>query len=148
MILEAFRRLEDSDPLLEAFSIFNHRLPRMAGETLFIVDADARLSGHLSKQDIVRQVARPGGGPTTWQELSANPQWLPDVTVGTVMQRRTLSVEPLTPLREVAQLMMSEGIRTLPVTDGDRRVLGVVRLRDVLDYLDSAADEADGCPVE
>jgi two-component system response regulator HydG len=143
LILEAFRRLEDSDPLLEAFSIFNHRLPRMAGETLFIVDADDRLSGHLSKQDIVRQVTRPGGGPTTWQELSANPQWLPDIAVGAVMQRQTLSVDPLTPLREVAQLMMAEGIRTLPVTDADRRVLGVIRFRDVLDYLDSAAHEAD-----
>lgn len=143
LILEAFRRLEDKDPLLEAFSIFNHRLPRMAGETLFIVDADDRLNGHLSKQDIVRRVVRPEGGPTTWQELSANPQWIPDIAVGEVMQRQTLSVEPLTPLRQVAQLMMAEGIRTVPVTDADRRVLGVVRLRDVLDYLDNAEDQAD-----
>lgn len=143
LILEAFRRLEDADPLLEAFSIFNHRLPRMAGETLFVVDVDDRLSGHLSKQDIVRQANRTGGGPATWRELSANPQWLPDVTVGSVMQRDTVSVDPLMPLRQVAEVMMAKGIRTLPVTDADRRVLGVIRFRDVLDYLDAAEDAGD-----
>lgn len=143
LILEAFRRLEDTDPLLEAFSIFNHRLPRMAGETLFIVDADDRLSGHLSKEDIVRRARRPDGGPTTWRELSANPQWLPDVAVGSVMQRETVSVDPLSPLRQVAEVMMARGIRTLPVTDADRRVLGVIRFRDVLDYLDAAEETTD-----
>lgn len=61
LILDAFRRIRDTDPLLEAFSIFNHRLPRMAGETLFIVDANNRLSGHLSKQDIVSRAAQSGG---------------------------------------------------------------------------------------
>ena len=143
LILDAFRRIEDADPLLEAFSVFNHRLPRMAGETLFIVDAEGCLSGHLSKQDIVRQVAHPDTGVMpTWQELSANPQWLPDETVAAVMQRETIAVAPQTPLQEVAALMMDKGFRTLPVTDANRRVLGVVRLRDVLIYLDDANVDA------
>jgi CheY-like chemotaxis protein len=142
LILEAFRRIRDTDPLLEAFSIFNHRLPRMAGETLFIVDANNRLSGHLSKQDIVSRAAQSAGRPMlTWQELSANPQWLPDATVASVMKRGTIAVAPWTPLKQVAAVMMENGIRTLPVTDKDRDVLGVVRLRDVLVYLDSAQYE-------
>jgi CBS-domain-containing membrane protein len=37
--------------------------------------------------------------------------------------------------------MMENGIRTLPVTDENRDMLGVVRLMDVLVYLDSAKDE-------
>jgi len=142
LILEAFRRIRDTDPLLEAFSIFNHRLTRMAGETLFIVDANNRLSGHLSKQDIVSRAAQSGGRPMlTWQELSANPQWLPDATVASVMKRGTIAVEPGTPLKQVAAVMMENGIRTLPVTDKNRDMLGVVRLMDVLVYLDSAQDE-------
>jgi CheY-like chemotaxis protein len=142
LILDAFRRIRDTDPLLEAFSIFNHRLPRMAGETLFIVDANNRLSGHLSKQDIVSRAAQSGGRPMlTWQELSANPQWLPDATVASVMKRGTIAVEPGTPLKQVAAVMMENGIRTLPVTDKNRDMLGVVRLMDVLVYLDSAQDE-------
>ena len=142
LILDAFRRIRDTDPLLEAFSIFNHRLPRMAGETLFIVDANNRLSGHLSKQDIVSRAAQSRGRPMlTWQELSANPQWLPDATVASVMKRGTIAVEPGTPLKQVAAVMMENGIRTLPVTDKNRDMLGVVRLMDVLVYLDSAKDE-------
>jgi CheY-like chemotaxis protein len=142
LILDAFRRIRETDPLLEAFSIFNHRLPRMAGETLFIVDANNRLSGHLSKQDIVSRAAQSGGRPMlTWQELSANPQWLPDATVASVMKRGTIAVEPGTPLKQVAAVMMENGIRTLPVTDKNRDMLGVVRLMDVLVYLDSAQDE-------
>jgi len=144
LILDAFRRIRDTDPLLEAFSIFNHRLPRMAGETLFIVDANNRLSGHLSKQDIISRAARSGEHPMlTWQDLSANPQWLPDTTVAAVMQRETISVEPGTPLREVAAIMMAKGFRTLPVIDANRCVLGVVRLRDVLIYLDDAEVDTD-----
>ena len=34
--------------------------------------------------------------------------------------------------------MIERGIRTLPVTDPDRRVFGVIRLRDVLVFLDGA----------
>ena len=103
LILNAFRRIEDTDPLLEAFSIFNHRLLMMAGETLFIVDKNDRLAGHLSKQDIVDCVARPRERKTlTWTELSANPQWLPDMKVREVMHPDTVSVEPATPLKRVA----------------------------------------------
>lgn len=57
------------------------------------------------------------------------------------MKRGTIAVEPGTPLKQVAAVMMENGIRTLPVTDKNRDMLGVVRLMDVLVYLDSAKDE-------
>lgn len=79
----------------------------------------------------------------TWQELSANPQWLPDLTVAAVMQRGTVAIEPGAPIKQVAAVMMENGIRTLPVTDENREVLGVVRLMDVLVYLESAQDDTD-----
>ena len=144
LILDAFRRIDDSDSLLEAFSLFNHRLPRMAGETLFIVDETNRLAGHLTKQDIVTCAAQYMGKPSiTWSELSANPQWLPERTVGEVMTSGTIAVDPVTPLKQVADIMIEKGIRTLPVIDQRRQVLGVVRLKDVLFYLDvvSPTDE-------
>ncbi|MFZ3046587.1 MAG: response regulator [Desulfatirhabdiaceae bacterium] len=144
LILNSFRRIEDTDPLLEAFSILNHRLPRMAGETLFIVDKNDRLIGHLSKQDIVDSVARLRGLKTiTWGELCTNPQWLPELKVSETMHRDTVSAEPATPLKHVAKIMMEKGIRTLPVISEHRKVLGVIRLRDILVYLDSAEDTTD-----
>ncbi|BBO84071.1 response regulator [Desulfosarcina ovata] len=148
LILEAFRRIMDSDPLLEAFSILNHRLPRMAGETLFIVDHGDRLVGHLSKQEILGCVTGGAAPPaTTWEQLSANPQWLPDRSVGEVMKRDTVAVDPHVPLKTVAQIMIDNTYQTLPVIDNDRRVLGVIRFKDVLVYLENADAQGDE-PIE
>ncbi len=144
LILNAFRRIEDTDSLIEAFSLLNHRLLRMAGETLFILDKNDRLAGHLSKQDILDCTARLRElKAITWAKLSANPQWLPDLKISEVMHPDTVSVEPATPLKQVAAIMIERGIRTLPVTDEDRRVIGVIRLKDVLVYLDGAEGSAD-----
>ncbi len=144
LILDAFRRIENTAPLLEALSVINHRLPRMAGETLFIVDADNHLVGHLNKQDIIQLATRPESPEIlTWEELSANPQWLPDIDVEAAMQKQTITVAPGTPLRQVAEIMMASRIRTLPVTAKDRKVLGVIRLKDVLFYINSAGPPVD-----
>ncbi|HSO19916.1 MAG TPA: response regulator [Desulfosarcina sp.] len=143
LILDAFRRIEATDSLLEAFSLLNYRLTRMAGETLFIVDEVDHLAGHLTKQDIVDSAVRFKGMPTiTWTELSSNPQWLPDWTIAQVMATDTAAVDPTTPLEQVADIMITKGVRTLPVVDDRRRVLGVIRLKDVLVYLDIAEDAA------
>ncbi len=142
LILNAFRRIKDSDPLLEAFSIFNHRLTQMAGETLFIVDHANRLVGHLSKQDMVRKAKGPVAS-VTWARLSANPQWLPDLTVGDVMRRETIAVKPDSPLETLARIMIDNAYQTLPVIDDSRRVLGVIRFRDVLVYMEHAASRDD-----
>ena len=144
LILEAFRRIRDTDPLLEAFSLLNHRLPRMAGETLFIVDHADRLVGHLNKQEIIHCVA----GTTapraiTWAQLSTNPQWLPDRSIGTVMRRDTVAVDPAMPLKKVAQIMIDRTYQTLPVIDEKRRVLGVIRFKDVLVFLEDAESQND-----
>jgi len=143
LILDAFRRIENTAPLVEALSVINHRLPRMAGETLFIVDAGNHLAGHLNKQDVIRLATRPESAETlTWEELSANPQWLPDIDVEAAMQKETITVAPDTPLRQVAEIMMANRIRTLPVTDEDHKVLGVIRLKDALFYINSAGAPA------
>jgi CBS-domain-containing membrane protein len=136
LVMEAFRRIADTDPLLEAVSIFNHRLPRMGGETLYIVDGNGRLDGHLSKTDILARVAGLQGSRITWAELSANPQWLPESKVGEAMNPDTVAVQPTTTLDRVAAIMIERGFHTLPVTDKNRRVLGVIQLKDVLVYLD------------
>ena len=143
LVLEAFRRIADTDPLLEAVSIFNHRLPRMGGETLYIVDGNGHLSGHLSKTDILANVAGAKGDGITWAELSANPQWLPGLTVGDVMNPDTVAVQPETALDRVAATMIERGFHTLPVTDENRRVIGVIQLKDVLVYLDSPRSRMD-----
>ncbi|WP_319522515.1 response regulator [uncultured Desulfosarcina sp.] len=143
LVLEAFRRIADTDPLLEAVSIFNHRLPRMGGETLYIVDGNGRLTGHLSKADILAKVAGAKGGGITWAQLSSNPQWLPALTVGDVMNPDTVAVKPETALDRVAATMIERGFHTLPVIDENRQVLGVIQLKDVLVYLEGPPSRMD-----
>ena len=144
LILTAFRRVEDSDPLLEAFSILNHRLTRMAGETLFIVDHENRLVGHLSKQEIMARIFRAGAPPEiTWEQLSANPQWLPDLSIGEVMRTDTIAAAPDEPLEKVVQIMIGNNYRTMPVIDENRHVLGVIRMKDLLVYMEDAATRSD-----
>ncbi|BBO76579.1 hypothetical protein DSCW_39960 [Desulfosarcina widdelii] len=143
LVLEAFRRIADTDPLLEAVSIFNHRLPRMGGETLYIVDGDGRLAGHLSKKDILDRTNGAQGNRISWADLSANPQWLPELTVGDAMIPDTVAVQPETALDQVATIMIAHGFHTLPVADENRRVLGVIQLKDVLVYLDGPRSRMD-----
>jgi CBS domain-containing protein len=52
--------------------------------------------------------------------------------VADVMSRDVLTVEPQTPLRDVARLLFDRGISGVPVCDGERRVLGVVSEGDIL----------------
>jgi CBS domain-containing protein len=54
------------------------------------------------------------------------------MTVRDVMTRPVVSVQPTTPLREVAQLLIDNGISGVPVVDVNGAVLGVVSEADLL----------------
>jgi predicted transcriptional regulator len=54
------------------------------------------------------------------------------MTVGDVMSRAVLSVRRSTPLKEVAQVLIDNGISGVPVVDPDGAVLGVVSEADLL----------------
>lgn len=59
----------------------------------------------------------------------------PDVTVGDIMTTNPLSVGPDVPLREAAQVMLSRGLRALPVVGPNREVLGLLSDGHLLRYL-------------
>jgi CBS domain-containing protein len=54
------------------------------------------------------------------------------MTVHDVMTQAVTSVQPETPLKDVARLLVANGISGLPVVDADRRVVGVVSEADLL----------------
>jgi CBS domain-containing protein len=56
---------------------------------------------------------------------------LTSVTVEEIMQKDVLAVEPLTPLKDVARLLVERAISGVPVVDGTR-VLGVVSEEDIV----------------
>jgi CBS domain-containing protein len=54
------------------------------------------------------------------------------MTVRDVMTRSVVSVQPTTPLKEVAQLLVDNGVSGVPVVDVNGAVLGVVSEADLL----------------
>ena len=59
----------------------------------------------------------------------------PDVTVGDIMTSAVTSIGPDLPLREAAQIMLTRGLRALPVVGPNREVLGLLTDGHLLRYL-------------
>jgi len=141
VILYGFRRLTTDEPLIRAFEVFNSDRRKMAGETLFIVDSEDVLQGTITQQTLVDAARTVHAGENiTWEELRSHPEWLPDRRIGDFLRREVVSTHPEMSLGTVAEKMIEHRMQSLPVVDGGR-VTGIVRLRDVLRYLES--DEAE-----
>lgn len=62
-------------------------------------------------------------------------------TVADVMTSEFIYVRPDTKLTRVLQLMVEHRVRSLPVTDGDNRLVGIVAREDIVRALAAAAKE-------
>jgi CBS domain-containing protein len=62
-------------------------------------------------------------------------------TVADVMTSEFIYVRPDTKLTRVLQLMVEHRVRSLPVTDGDNRLAGIVAREDIVRALAAAAKE-------
>ncbi|CCD86604.1 conserved protein of unknown function [Bradyrhizobium sp. ORS 285] len=62
-------------------------------------------------------------------------------TVGDVMTSEFIYVRPDTKLTRVLQLMVEHRIRSLPVTDGDSRLVGIIAREDLVRALAAAAKD-------
>lgn len=83
---------------------------------LVIVDGDT-LVGIVSDRDV--------------KQAGALDERLGQWTVGEIMTRRVITIEPSAPVEDAAQLMLAERISALPVTQGDRLV-GIVTETDIV----------------
>lgn len=61
-------------------------------------------------------------------------------TVGDVMTEGIIHIEPETPLTRVLQMMVTHRIRSFPVLDPDRQLLGMISRGDVMRALKQATD--------
>lgn len=62
--------------------------------------------------------------------LLANSTNIGELTVGDVMTREVISVEPGASLIKAIHIMAKHGIRHLPVLDRDGKLMGIVSIRD------------------
>ena len=89
--------------------------------SIFVVDAEGGLLGSI-----------------TVTRLALSP--LSDI-VGDIMHPEVVSVTAETDQEECARLMDHYGLRYLPVLDGDRKLLGIIMLEDVVEVVTEEATE-------
>lgn len=102
-----------------------------------------KLVGIVSDRDVLRALSPFLG---TLSERAVDSATL-QRKVFQVMTRRPAVVRADTPLSEVAGLMLDRRISSLPVTDAEGRLVGIVTMRDILRLHASSANPQGGRQV-
>ncbi len=137
LLLYAFIRLHPEDVLSKAVEILTSDQVKMAAETLFVTDGEDRIKGLITRKALVAAARRHHPDrEITWEKLAVNPEWLPLAPVGRLMETGVKWARPEQSLKELARTMIEKRFRSMPVVE-DERMIGIVRLRDILRYLPS-----------
>jgi CBS domain-containing protein len=95
------------------------------GDSVFVTDADGRLVGVLTERDVFGRLVGP--------DVSAGMDLDEPVESLMTTDPHTLRLDQT--VRDALELMQSGRFRNVPVVDGDRRLVGVVRQVDILKFL-------------
>ncbi len=94
-----------------------------------VVDSDGTLTGVLTKMDVLRAFTlNPQHIVPPYMEIMAEP-------VATVMSRVPVTVSPDTPLTRTLQQLVELRVKSLPVTEANGTLVGVVAREDLLEAL-------------
>ena len=97
-----------------------------------VLDETDRMVGIVSEMDVLRDALTPDPRASVRpveQEIGPAPR-----TVAEVMTERVLAVPETADIQQIAELMMSTGVKSVPVTR-DGRAAGIVSRRDLLGVL-------------
>jgi len=111
-----------------------------AGGGLPVVDADGSLRGYLSERDLIeaffppylKQLRNTEFITRDFPSLIRRAREAAGGTVGEHMSREPLAVDDRDSESHAAELFIHHGVRNLPAVDAAGRVVGVVRLSDVI----------------
>ncbi|MBI4735422.1 MAG: CBS domain-containing protein [candidate division NC10 bacterium] len=87
-----------------------------------MVEDQGKLVGIFTERDILTKLVGTGYDPTK-------------VTVDGVMTRDPETLSPDDPIAFAMQLMSVGGFRHVPLVDADRRTVGILSVKDIVDYL-------------
>ena len=65
----------------------------------------------------------------------------PDVTVGSIMNENIISVNTMDDQEEVAKLFQKYDFNSMPVVDGENRLVGIITVDDIVDIIQEEATE-------
>jgi two-component system response regulator HydG len=137
-IRSGFVPLRPEDSLEDALGIFNRYRSGESARLLFVVDARQRVVGQISKREVLAAVAKEQGREDlSWDLVQRNPECLASIPVHRIMHTGVETVTPEIGLAEVAHRMLALHYESIPVVS-EGLVMGVVRLRDALQYLEAA----------
>jgi CheY-like chemotaxis protein len=132
----AFIPLDITDDLTKALDIFTAMGSGGMREELHVTDNKDRLRGVVSRNGLVREAKKVYPERSIlWPNLVRNPWWLSEKKVSDAMEPPAdISAHPDEPLHQVAQKMIDNHIRCLPVM-ADNRFMGIIRLNDILFHI-------------
>ena len=102
--------------------------------SMAVVDGENRIVGVVSEADLVRASTPMPDGRAHMIPGHGEPP-LGSQTVGDVMNRHPVVVHAETDVAEAVELMTSTAVKSLPVVDERRRVVGMLSRRDVVHLL-------------
>lgn len=99
-----------------------------------VIDKDNKVIGVVSEADLLAKVALEGTVPRTLQSLTQQHlrTRVNAVTAADLMTKPPLTIGPDEPVTRAALLMYNQGVKRLPVTSDDGRLIGIVTRSDVL----------------
>jgi ActR/RegA family two-component response regulator/CBS domain-containing protein len=134
--LHDFSKLKPGDPLFKALEVMSRETGDEALEEVFILDAEKRLKGVVTKRDLLDSAGKTHPGvQLNWTNLLENPEWLPVKTLADILHSNTVTTPPNAYLTDAANQMIMNNVRSIPVVRSGK-VIGVLRLQDVFHYLD------------
>lgn len=134
--LQEFSTLEPRDQLAKALEVLSRETGEAALEEVFILDSEGKLQGVVARRDLLNAATRSQPDvQVNWTKLVENPQWLPEKTLGDILQPNPVTTQPNAFLTDAANEMIMNHVRSIPVVHSGK-VIGILRLQDVFHYLD------------
>lgn len=101
-----------------------------------VADADGDLVGLVTEADLLHdRIRHDARSPRLNRELTTEPA---PATVAEVMTRNVLRARPFSDVADIADEMHRLGVRSVPVVDDGRTLVGIVSRRDILRTLTRA----------
>ncbi len=141
--------LRPDQSVLDAMCAMAHETDSpMPTNGVVIVDEEEKPLGILSIKDIIRAIIPEylSGNLSefSWQGmLQERAEQVQQLQVQQIMSTSLITVQADDPLMHCAKLMISKHLQRLPVLDSGGKVLGVVHIYDIYDYISRVT-----CPVE
>jgi CheY-like chemotaxis protein len=135
--LHPVKGLAPEAALSEALDLMRRDVGAEAVEEVFILDRGDRLLGMVTKRDLVEAAQRAHPEISlNWTRLLESPAWLPEKPLREMMRHHPVTTQGNAFLTDAANQMILHNVRSMPVLRAGR-ILGVIRLQDVLQYLDT-----------